>query len=92
MSCGVPPVVSTVTASLKVTVAVTASPVLKAPSAPALLNAMESTLGPALISWVMVSVTVSPMFQVSPGFVHRRLYPLIRPLYVGEGEGCAVHA
>ena len=47
MSCGVPPVVSTVTASLKVTVAVTASPVLKAPSMPALLNAMELTPGAA---------------------------------------------
>ena len=47
VSCGVPPVVSTVTDSVKVTVAVTASPVLKAPSVPASLNAMVLTVGPA---------------------------------------------
>ena len=70
MSCGVPPVVSTVTDSLKVTVAVTASPVLKAPSVPALLNAMESTLGPAGNSYVAVSVTESPELQLSPELLH----------------------
>ena len=45
-SCGVP---VTLTASLKVTDAVTASPVLKAPSVPAPPNAMESTPGTLIV-------------------------------------------
>ena len=68
---------STVTDSLKVTVAVTASSVLKAPSMPALLNAMEATLGPAGISSVMVSAIVSLTFHVSPVLLHRSSYPTV---------------
>ena len=64
VSCGVPSVVSTVTDSLKVTVAVTASSVLKAPSVPALLNAMELTVGPGgavvpLTLWLAEAATAS---------------------------------